>query len=768
MAVVAFTPFVRGLAQGHALYFRDLAGQFFPIRAFVARGLAQGQLWYWNPLVYEGTPVGMPPLAYPIDALQAFAPSAWALSLLLALHVPLAALSFLILARGLGLAPLSAAAGALVYGLGGFMLSTINVYVYVQAMAWAPVTVLALSRAAQDRRCAWLAGALLALCLSTLAAEIVVQTAVLGTALALGRRDSWRLPALGRLAAAGALAAGLSAPLFVFVRGILGESERAAGFAPAVILAHSVHPLTLVQVVVANWHGDTHDIVNAWWGVRFFTHGFPYILSLYLGGVVIVLAAAGLGHRGFPRRVLVGAALLALWICLGQWAGWGALGPWLPGAFRFPVKAFFTVHIVVALLAAAGLERLRDAPPRTWTWLVVALAAAGLGLVAAPWLPRAAEAATTAFASGFFPSDWPPSLRLAALGRVADDARLGGTVMLAAAAAAGAAAAGRLDRDRARIFITAVMAADLLRAGSGLNPMVSPSFYELSPETSAVASRLREAEARVFTCDVESSPTYHAVRRLRPAAHEMFGFLVSAETFTPFWNVNAQVASAYNIDRTMMVPMSRTLPSDVAGCAGAPPNVRILRAAGVTHVVSLDPVKHPDLHPAWVVRPARIAPAVIHIYSLANALPREVVATTVQRAARRYQAEMSSLAPGFLERGGSVVEGPPGVEVAGARGEIGQARHRPGRIEMEVEADRRTVVVAREGFASGWTARVDGAVAPVWRANGRHLAVPIPAGKSRVTLEYRPPHMRAAVAFAGVSAAALVILWRRRLKTPAA
>ena len=47
----------------------------------------------------------LPPVAYPVDLLQALLPSAWGFSLLLALHLPLAALTFLGLARRLGWRP---------------------------------------------------------------------------------------------------------------------------------------------------------------------------------------------------------------------------------------------------------------------------------------------------------------------------------------------------------------------------------------------------------------------------------------------------------------------------------------------------------------------------------------------------------------------------------------------------------------------------------------------------------------------------------------
>ena len=69
--LVSFVPFVYGLARGGSFYFRDLSSYFFPIRRFVAEGLRAGEIRHWNPYVNEGIPVVLPPVAYPIDLLQA-------------------------------------------------------------------------------------------------------------------------------------------------------------------------------------------------------------------------------------------------------------------------------------------------------------------------------------------------------------------------------------------------------------------------------------------------------------------------------------------------------------------------------------------------------------------------------------------------------------------------------------------------------------------------------------------------------------------------
>src|SRR5262249_19549262 len=52
------------------------------------------------------------------------------------------------LARRLGCGPAAAALGAIVYGLSGFTLSSLNLYIHLEALAWAPLVISLLMAAA--------------------------------------------------------------------------------------------------------------------------------------------------------------------------------------------------------------------------------------------------------------------------------------------------------------------------------------------------------------------------------------------------------------------------------------------------------------------------------------------------------------------------------------------------------------------------------------------------------------------------------------------
>ena len=92
VGVVAFLPFFRGAISGASLYFRDLALYFFPLRRLALEGLRSGEVRFWNPYLHEGVPLSLPAVGYPPDLLQLLRADAAGISLVLALHVPLAAL----------------------------------------------------------------------------------------------------------------------------------------------------------------------------------------------------------------------------------------------------------------------------------------------------------------------------------------------------------------------------------------------------------------------------------------------------------------------------------------------------------------------------------------------------------------------------------------------------------------------------------------------------------------------------------------------------
>jgi hypothetical protein len=750
-AAAALLPFLRGLATGKVLYFRDMATLFYPYREYAIEGLRAGQLRYWDPFVHEGVPLLYPPVAYPLDLLQALWPGLYAISLSVVLHVALAAVGFVLLARRLGVSPPAAAAGALVYALGGFLTSTVGHYIHVEAAAWAPFVVLGLRGAAGGRQPArWMAGAAIAtaLAVSSLGVELALQAIVIGLVLAFRPR---RKKTILRAMAAVLLGFGLAAPVVLVMRATMSAGERAHGFPVDIVLNQSLHPFTLLQILVANLYGDLARLPDRWWGSNFFDRGFPYFLSLYLGATTLALVLTGAGVDRRRSRRLVILALVALVVALGRWGGLEPLLYAVPDslrAFRYPIKAYFTVHFCAAALAAVGTHALGRG--RGWRWILALLGALGIALALVPLLPFLLPAGAAWFVAHFFPPAMASGLRATNFAEILADAACGGALAIAAAMVALLVLVRRVSPRLGAALVAAVAAGDLMRAGAGLNPMTDPAGLDTSPEMRAALRALPDLQ-RVFSCHPEGSRAYWAARRAHPGDHEALTLAAWEDTLTPHFNRRVHVASALGEDLTSLVPLDRLLPPGT-GCGNVERLVPWLRAAGVSHVLSLDPIAGPGLRPVAEIAVPRLAPLRVFVAAVSEPVPLRFVAASVR----------TGTAPNGVASSPDRVwiEDAPG-EVDGAHGSVRSLREEPDHLELAVSADRPTALIVLDGTFSGWQATVDDRPAPILSA-GHHRAVWLPAGTSRVRMDYRPRGLRPGLAAAAFAAVAVGILSARR------
>jgi hypothetical protein len=724
LALVAALPFVRPALGGESLFFRDLARHFLPLRLFALEGVRRGELRYWNPLVHEGIPAPFPPLSGPLELLQVLWPSEAGVSFFLFLHVPLAALAFAWLWRSTGGGRTGAFTGGLAYALGGFSLSMINLYVYVQAVAWAPLLIGGLLRASSgDRRRVALAALAVAGALCTMGAEIVAQALLAAFVLVLVRSSptTRRTTAVATLAAL-ALGVVLAAPTLVALAGVAARSPRAEGFPTAVVLAHSIHPLTWLQVVIGDFYGDLGRLTDRFWGSNYFPRGFPYVLSLYLGATVVGLAVMGAAQKTEERAGLLALLAGAVFVALGRWGGLEPVVDAIPAlhAFRFPTKAFYTVHLVIALLAARGADAVRRQPGAG----AAALAAPGALLLLTALLSSTRGAATSWFVAGFFPPGTPDALRWAELRHMATDAAIGGLLALTAATGALLVHRGRVRPALLSVLLPAVVAADLLRTGAGLNPTVSAAFWRPSPEVAALAATLRDG-SRTYVCEPQASAAYWHGRAEHASAHEVWTFAVALDTLTPSTNMGHHVPTAQSEDMTSLVPAAAA-PAEGEGCHDFARLVPRLREAGVGHVLSLDALSDPDLLPRALIQPARIRPAQIHAYDLRD--PAPVVELRSSGSSRPLTVDES-----------------------------------PGHLTVQLPEPATGLVVVRQNVAPGWTARVDGRTTALSAVDGRYLGVEVHGGARTLHLDYEVPGLRAALVAALAGTLAVAWLARPRL-----
>jgi Bacterial membrane protein YfhO len=737
-ALVAILPDPGAALPTRSYFFRDFSVTFYPLRLFFARELREGRVPFWNPYIYEGS--FALPTFYPVDLLHVFNSSPNSVSWLLTLHLPLAAVGAFLLARELGADSLGSFVAGSVFALGGLSLSSLNLYVFLQALALAPFLIVALRRAAREGgRWIPIASLALAIATSTLAVEFVAQALVLALALALAATPS--RVGLSRCIRAGALGLGLAAVPIAVTLGLLGETPRGAGFGRDISLANAVHPAVLLQVLVPNLFGSLADPVSAWWGGAFFSKGLPYFLSFYLGPVALALAWAGRG--GLPpteRRVLFIAAGIGLWYSLGASGGLALALSYLPGfgSFRFPSKAFLLPHLTVALLAGLGATRLRRGGG-FGALRNAALATAGIlgAAIAMLWLfggtvGRWANIEPAAF----------PSVRVG----VTQSAATSVLLALLVSSLAAVAGRGRAQGKPVVSLLAALVVFDLVRAGSGMNPQVAPTFYAPLPELAA--QRLDVLEGRVFSYALDQSPSFQRMLAAGGPRLSLASFFVNRQVLAPYNNILDRALATEGTDLTSFVPRPRELGKEDYSPSAVGRLLPWMRNAGVSRVLSLDPLDHPDLRLVGEV-PVVPSLATIHVYGLARSTPLAYVACHVVPATGREDALSRPYSKGF-DLGRDVALEGDGRAWCGTAQATLRARSSD-QERYETEADGNGYLVSRASFARGWTARVDGRPVATLRGNGKYRAVPIPSGRHDVALRYEPPGLPAGLTVSAVS-----------------
>jgi hypothetical protein len=709
------------LSGGRLLYYRDLSHYYAPDYAFAAASLRGGVWPLWNPLANAGEPCLF---AYPVDILLLLIGGPRApLGPGAALHLLVALLGGSALARRLGLGPAGAWAAGATYGLGGFLLSTVNLPPLFQAAAWAPwvlAALLGLVREPSGRRIAFLA-VLAAMQVTTLGAEIVLQTALVGLALAASPR-LLRGRRVVALLVAGAVAAALAMPALAGARALVAGSVRERGIPIADALAFSLHPVVLAETVLPKLLGDPQGFSDVtFWGRAYFPAGHPYLLTLYLGVAVLLLAARARGGR-----TLWGLALAGVLLGLGSHGPLGLLPEGVRLPVRGPQKLFFLTHMSLALLAGLGLERALSDRPRGLLRLVLLAPGAALTTLAiASWLdPVSVRAAAGALA--------PPLLD--PRGLVAARALWPPAWLASGALALGAGLS--LARGGRWALAAAVMAAvDLATVNAGVNPLAPASFYELRPDVARVVRSTTEGgRYRFFSYGVAGTPGLLFEPVMSRVSSDVWLFYLDRQALLPRTPALDGLESAFGVDRTGFAAAGSTLLVSEAVPARFARHARRLEAGNVRWVLSFEPLP-PELasRRAEVKFPEIVAP--LRLYELEGALPRAfwTVDTTVGTRPRPATAE------------GVVTYEPVDAHTVRLR-----ARTPPG------------IVVVLDGYHPDWTAEDESGPVRVLVAGPRYRALPTPGGDRHFTLRYRPRWRAPAQVAAAIGALCALALALRR------
>lgn len=362
------------------LYLRDVAHYHYPGKHVLREIVLGGEFPYWSPYISAGQPLAANPVH------QVFYPPTWLIllpnfttgfNLLALLHVYLATFGMYALLRSMrpGDSPTdqryraAAAFGGLSFGVGGLIVSMLNLFPLLYTAAWLPVTCLFTRRFLIDRRRADFVWAALSLAMQLLVGEPVtaLQTGIILGAYGIHRgwREDGRRGAARAVAIVGAIS--LTALLLSSVQTIpavdhLRDSGRGSGIGYDELTEWSTPPLRLLEplfpAVLGRWmRGQTSFFPSA---ELFGKHQQPLFLSIYAGLAVAVFALAGLLARMRGALLFASLALLSTVLALG------AHTPLFPvlhaiGALRFvrfPEKFLVMAVFAAVVFSACVVQRL--------------------------------------------------------------------------------------------------------------------------------------------------------------------------------------------------------------------------------------------------------------------------------------------------------------------------------------------------------------------------------------------------------------------------
>lgn len=366
----------------------DAKSQFYPQLVLLARGIHGGELPWWNPFVFAGTPqiadpqslIFSPPFL--LLALASPEPSFRAFDTTVLLTLLAGGIAVLLFARDRGWHYTGAVTGGLVFACGGSAYWRLQHVGEVVSLAFFAMALWPLQRALERRSMAWGLGAGVAAGLMLIGRDqvaLLCAYALAGFVLAhllIGQGILARLAA----SAAPLLAMALSTLLVAGGPVLLTLLLAADSNRPEIDLpsagAGSLHPALLITLLVPHLFGPGGPMADYWGPPSSSWNGTGLFLAqnmgvVYAGAIPLLLILGGmLRPRGLwqpDRRFFSLAPVIALIYALGWYTpAFQVIHAWLPGAdlFRRPADATFVFCGLLAYLVAALTNDLITTGPK--------------------------------------------------------------------------------------------------------------------------------------------------------------------------------------------------------------------------------------------------------------------------------------------------------------------------------------------------------------------------------------------------------------------
>jgi len=760
IAIGAILPALLILISGHTLVWRDTSKLFQPIRPLIVEALSNVQLPLWNPHEALGIPLFaqmMHGVLHPISVIGAFLFPHAGLDVFILIYTVLAALGSALLARVLGATYGAAAIAGFGYGLSGYVLGMGSIIQYLCAAASAPWALIGLRMAGEGRRFGVVAAAAAVAVLYFAGdPQWTIIAIVLGTTLAIEAGGIRGLKNASIGIAVGTALAGIQLlPTMVFFR----EVSRAVELDSLDRVQWALAPWRVIEFIVPGFFGSPGIGLEKWpvfiWLGGFIRSGFemPFVPSVFVGAGILLLAAAGLPHSR-ATRIFGIATLVLLWIALGTNAGAEQLLHIIPvwGKFRYAEKMVDPLTLCCSVLAAFGSERLSNRPARFW-----AVLAGGAGLAS---LLSALFLANWQGFDNSFTDMVAREAAPAARHNLTTGLIHAGLTLLALACLVAVVR----RRPSFRIYFP-MATAGLIFLQSSLAAPFAMHSGDLSVRDEHPLSQITTiGELPRIATPIEKNYLY-------PEGLNQFDAQIGVQSHmgVPSYNVPSRI-DQFDTYTGLRPRRLDVLVSRLSSEFG-PQSALALRRYAITHMIIKNPYFPDEMSVAAKASEGGAKVLENNEWGFTGwQVPHRPWAVFAERVAvasgekESLDTLVETLARGELT---VVLEGALQPKVLGA-GEVLRAVRGTNWLRIEATSRNDGILVVNDSFWPGWSATIDGKEVPIWRADFLVRAVPWPAGKHVLEMQYDPPEVRIGwiISLTGALAlAALLVVERRRKRS---
>lgn len=724
--------------SGEVPFYRDLTNYFYPLRHTLTESFQVGELELWNRHFAQGFPnlaAFQSGVFYPPHWTFFFLPLYASIRALFVFHFLVAGLGSYLLLRRWHYDRDLAIIGALLFSLGGIIVSLTNLLNHFQSAVWLPWLLLAWERLLLLPRWRYFVDFTLILSMQFLAGSPEFTALSMFLALVKGfslgpsdtQASSCRI--IGLAIAGNMVMLSLIMIQVLPTVELILESRRGHSIPASESFMWSLEPLSLLNLFFPDNEVDRSIGVGI---IYYFGRKIPLFLSMYLGLISLYGIALWLYYGARREKIVLSfLALMSLALAMGgNTLVYPLVFHYLPflSLVRFPEKFFFIANTLLIVVAISGLRSfLMDNSKRIRGAMVI------ISSIFLTWL-------------GLY-------LYLNFRSEILSNVIALSHRDLAFAKDIGHLTIGVLTNLQRQVILSFAILLLLLMTKTGnirsilFSPLlVAVVFVDLSWVHRSYLFPIQPEKLLASPPIIESAQTQQSRLFYYPSANDLHPayFTVRGQpTFEQavalsYQNYLPNVGTLYGIDYFQEIDaLGRRGYSDFLRVANGLPferQIKLLRAFNVKHLVSFRELPEKDLR---LVR--RFPQYFSWLYEIKSVVPRAYWVTkfSVEKDSMRVLQRLSAtdfnpLREVVLDSNISLVPS------AGSSAKLDIRRYENSIVNIATDANGEGILVLADSYYPGWKAYVDGKETAILRANHFYRAVRLPGGEHKVEFRYEP------------------------------